>query len=107
LPSENSPNPAVPAATASATSNTIPPPRKKARMTGRSNKPSRTLSPLRQSRNSESSKTGNQAANVMPSHASHLAEHCSHACPESGVDFTPPSWRGLSLWMGSVMGWSH
>jgi tRNA A-37 threonylcarbamoyl transferase component Bud32 len=107
LPSENSPNPAVPAATTSATSNTIPPPRKKARTTGRSNKPSLTLSPLLQSPDPESSKTGNQAANVMPSHASHLAEHCSHACPESGIDFTPPSWRGLSLWMGSVMSWSY
>ncbi|OJA12051.1 hypothetical protein AZE42_06699 [Rhizopogon vesiculosus] len=101
LPSENSLNPTVPIATASSsTSSTIPPPRKKARTTGRLSKPTPTLLP-------ESSNTSNQATSVRPPHASQLADHCSHVYPESGADFTPPSWRGLSLWMGSLMSWSH
>ena len=102
LPSENSLNPSVPVATtSSATSSTIPPPRKKARMTtSRPSKVTPTLLP-------KSSKTGNQRTNVRPPRSPRLVERHPHVYPESSVDFTPPSWRGLSLWMGSLMSWSH
>lgn len=99
MPSENSPNPTVPVSTPSATS-TIPPPRKKARITGRFNRHAHTLLTPFRSSDPESSKTDNQA---RPLHISHLAEHR----PKSDVNFTPPSWRGLSNWMGSLMSWSH
>ncbi|KAG1755092.1 uncharacterized protein EDB91DRAFT_1097252 [Suillus paluster] len=104
LPPTNSPNPAVPVADSRST---IPPPRKKARTKGRLIKPTPALLPLFQASDPGSSNTSNQVTNVGPSHGHHLAGHCSHICPPSGIDFTPPSWRGLSLWMGSLMSWSH
>ncbi|KAG1757381.1 hypothetical protein EDB19DRAFT_1900909 [Suillus lakei] len=103
LPATNSPNPAVPVAN---TGSTIPPPRKKARTKGRSSKPAPALIPLFHTSDPGSSES-NQAANINPLHDRHLARHSSQSHPTSGIDFTPPSWRGLSLWMGSLMGWSH
>ncbi|KAG0709055.1 hypothetical protein DFH29DRAFT_890315 [Suillus ampliporus] len=104
LPPTNSPNPAVPVAD---TQSTIPPPRKKARTKSRLNKHTPTLLPLFDASDPGSSKTSIQTTNDNPSHGPHLAGHCSHVCPASVIDFTPPSWRGLSLWMGSLMSWSH
>jgi len=99
-PAENSPNPTVPvSATSSASSSTIPPPRKKARTTSRLNRP--TPMPF------ESLQAGNRAMKVKRPHNFHRGEHRSYIRPESRVDFTLPSWRGLSAWMGSLMSWSH
>lgn len=105
LPATNSPNPTVPVAD---TGSTIPPPRKKARTKGQSRKPTPALIPLFH-RSNPGSLESNQAANVRvnPRHDRSLTKHRSRLHPKSGIDFTPPSWRGLSVWMGSLMGWSH
>ncbi|KAG2129958.1 hypothetical protein DEU56DRAFT_489537 [Suillus clintonianus] len=115
LPPTNSPNPAVPVAD---TSSTIPPPRKKARVadTGstiplprKKTRISGRFSKLPLFRPSDPGSSGAsyQAENVNPLPDGHLAGHCSPSYPAPGIEFTPPSWRGLSLWMGSLMGWSH
>lgn len=103
LPATNSPNPVVPVAD---TGSTIPPPRKKARTKSQPHKPTRALIPLFRT-SDPGSLESNQAANVNLLHDRNLARQCSQSNPTSGIDFTPPSWRGLSVWMGSLMGWSH
>lgn len=103
LPATNSPNPAVPVAD---TGSTIPPPRKKVRTKGPSRKLAPALIPLFHT-SDPGSLESNQVANVNPLHDRDLAKHSSQSHPTSGIDFTPPSWRGLSVWMGSLMGWSH
>jgi hypothetical protein len=103
LPATNSPNPAVPVAD---TGSTIPPPRKKARTKSQPRKPSRALIPLFRT-SDPGSLESNQAANVKLQHKRRLARQSSQSNRGSGVDFTPPSWRGLSVWMASLMGWSH
>lgn len=103
LPATNSPNPAVPVAD---TGSTIPPPRKKARTKGPSRKLAPALIPLFQT-SDPGSLESNQTAKVNPLHDRSLARRRSRSHRASGIDFTPPSWRGLSVWMGSLMGWSH
>lgn len=103
LPATNSPNPAVPVGD---TGSTIPPPRKKARTQGQSRKLAPAVIPLFQTSDPGSSKS-KQIANVNPRHDRSLARRRSRPHAGSGVDFTLPSWRGLSIWMGSLMGWSH
>ncbi|KAG2146554.1 uncharacterized protein EDB93DRAFT_1148647 [Suillus bovinus] len=104
LPATNSPNPAVPVAD---TGSTIPPPRKKARTNkGQSGKAAPALIPLFHTSDPGSSES-KRAANVNLLHERNLAGQCSSLQPAPSVDFTPPSWRGLSVWMGSLMGWSH
>lgn len=103
LPATNSPNPAVPVAD---TGSTIPPPRKKARTKGPPRKPARARIPLFHT-SDPGSLESNRAAKVKLAHDRDLARQCSSSQPASSIDFTPPSWRGLSVWMGSLMGWLH
>ncbi|KAG1826153.1 uncharacterized protein BJ212DRAFT_1475490 [Suillus subaureus] len=103
LPAMNSPNPAVPVAD---TGSTIPPPRKKARTKGPSRKLAPALIPLFRTSDPGSFES-NKTAKVNPLHDRSLARRRSRSHPASGIDFTPPSWRGLSVWMGSLMGWSQ
>lgn len=98
LPATNSPNPAVPVAD---NGSTIPPPRKKARIKSESRKPVRALIP--QFRASDpGSFESNRAAKAKA-----LQERSQARQRSRSIDFTLPSWRGLSVWMGSLMGWSH
>lgn len=98
LPATNSPNPAVPVAD---TGSTIPPPRKKARIKNELRKPTRALIPLFRASDPGSFES-NRAAKAKVLHERSLGRQRSRS-----IDFTLPSWRGLSVWMGSLMGWSH
>jgi hypothetical protein len=103
LPATNSPNPAVPVADSGST---IPPPRKKARIRSETHKPARARIPLFRT-SDPGSLESKQAAKAKVLHDRRLARQCSQSNAASSIDFTPPSWRGLTVWMGSLMGWSH